>query len=166
MPGIRVQAFLLRAALLVKAEYLGLRQPVAIGCANSRRIESQFGENFIKIVPAKRADPLRGNNMLLALIEFNQGGIEGSASQVVDEDVALGVFRPRCAVSMSKLDARRGRFVQKPHNLKTGLPKRLGRQKSLIAVGVRRDPQHHFELACLPRRQVRVLEQIRSQGRA
>ena len=165
MPRVRVQAFLLGTALLVKVKHLRLRQAVALASADPRRIESQISEDFVKIVSSERADTFRSDYALFALIQLDQRGVKGSPSQVVHKDMALGFFLSRAPVTVAKLDARSRRFIQESQDVETGLPKGLRRQESLVAVGIRRNSEHHLEMACFNAGQVGMVQQVGPQGR-
>src|SRR5208337_4099125 len=92
MPRVEAQAFLLGTALFVKVKHLRLREGIPLASADLRRIESQPGEDFVKIVSSERADTFRGDYGLFALIQLDKRGIKSSPSQVVHEDLALCFF--------------------------------------------------------------------------
>ena len=146
MPGVRVQAFLLSTAFFVQSKHLRLREAVALSLADPRRIESQVREDFVKIVSAQRADTFGSDDAMLATVQLDQGCIKRSPAQVVNQNLSWGFFRVYGPVTVAELDARGRGFVQEPQDVEAGLPERLRRQESLVAIGIRRDAEHRFEM--------------------
>ena len=74
----------------------------------------------------------------------HNGGIEGAAAQVVDEDRgALRVEGPRVAVGV--LEARSGGFVDHRENIPTSAAERLESEEALRRPRVRRNADEGFE---------------------
>lgn len=139
--GVGVERFFFAAGLFLEAEGFGLGE-VFGGEAGFG--EGFFGEEVVKIVAAEGGDAFAGDDVVGVAVEFDEGGVEGAAAQVVNEDGVLGggFF----AVAVAVFDGGGRGFVQQADDLEAGLAEGFDGEEALVGVGAGGDAEHDFEL--------------------
>src|SRR5271157_2453129 len=143
--AVGVQRFLPLAAFIEQQEPLSSSELVLLLGTNSPRCQGEPRQDLVKIIAAKIGDAVRCHNRVLGVAESHKRDVEGSAAEVIYEQSTLSAIPPISAVAVGKLYCGGRRLVRQPEDFETGSPRCLFGEESLVAVGVRRHPEHHLQ---------------------
>src|SRR5262249_19726105 len=95
--------------------------------------------NLVELIAAQASDPFRRNNSVSVLAEFDERNVEGAATEIVDQHRGDGL------AAMREFDSGSRRLIEHSKYMETGAAEGFDRHESLVAGGVGRYAEHHFE---------------------
>jgi hypothetical protein len=144
-PGLGVQRLLGDAGGVEQALPADPPEPLAGRAADLRRAS---GEHGVEVVPAQAVVAVGGENFVALAVHGDEGGVEGTAAQVVDEDARpAGV--EGLGVAVRVLEAGGRRLIEHRRHGVSGPAEGLQSQEALRRVGVGGHPDDGLQRLAL-----------------
>ena len=119
---VGMEPLFLLATLLQQPCQLGRRPGLDTGLA-----QRQVQEEGIHIIPAELGDPGAADHLVAPGCHTDDGRIEGAPTEIIHNHQFAAGAGTRTASMMGIFDARRGRFIEQPADVKAGAAEGLQR---------------------------------------